>query len=166
MIPSKKKKVHQRVHHYTLSTTQLISRTLVHPAFPSPLPSRHLFRAQGLRGPESARTHAHAVIGAAGREGRRDRPPHPDLLTYVGNFNFAILGYFGIALLFWTVISLLTRLEEAFNTIWHVLGVRTWARRFSDYLSVALAGPVFNLHRTGGYRHRIPQREHPPGRRH
>jgi len=65
------------------------------------------------------------------------------ILTYVGNLNFAVLGSFGIALLFWTVISLLTRVEEAFNTIWHVPGVRTWARRFSDYLSVALVGPVF-----------------------
>ncbi|WP_133510798.1 YihY/virulence factor BrkB family protein [Candidatus Thiosymbion oneisti] len=65
------------------------------------------------------------------------------ILTYVSNLNFAVLGFFGIALLFWTVVSLLTRVEEAFNTIWHVPGVRSWTRRFSDYLSVALVGPVF-----------------------
>jgi membrane protein len=65
------------------------------------------------------------------------------ILTYVSNLNFAVLGSFGIAILFWTVISLLTKIEEAFNAIWHVPGVRSWARRFSDYLSVALVGPVF-----------------------
>ncbi|MCG6862155.1 MAG: YihY/virulence factor BrkB family protein [Chromatiaceae bacterium] len=65
------------------------------------------------------------------------------ILTYVTNLNFAVVGFFGIALLFWTVISLLTRVEEAFNSIWHVPGVRRWTRRFSDYLSVALVGPVF-----------------------
>jgi membrane protein len=65
------------------------------------------------------------------------------ILTYVNNLNFAVLGFFGIALLFWTVISLLTRVEEAFNAIWQVPGARSWARRFSDYLSVALVGPVF-----------------------
>ena len=65
------------------------------------------------------------------------------ILTYVDNLNFAVLGFFGIALLFWTVISLLTRVEQAFNAIWHVPGVRSWTRRFSDYLSVALVGPVF-----------------------
>jgi len=65
------------------------------------------------------------------------------ILTYVGNLNFAVLGSFGIALLFWTVVSLLTRIEETFNAIWHVPGVRSWTRRFSDYLSVALVGPVF-----------------------
>lgn len=65
------------------------------------------------------------------------------ILSYVENLNFAVLGSLGIALLFWTVISLLTRVEQAFNSIWHVPGVRRWTRRFSDYLSVALVGPVF-----------------------
>lgn len=65
------------------------------------------------------------------------------ILRYVDNLNFAVLGFMGITLLFWMVISLLTKVEEAFNAIWHVAGVRSWGRRFSDYLSVALVGPVF-----------------------
>ena len=46
------------------------------------------------------------------------------------------------ALLFWTVISLLTKVEQAFNAVWQVPDVRGWARRFSDYLSVLLVGPL------------------------
>jgi membrane protein len=65
------------------------------------------------------------------------------ILSYVDNLNFAVLGFMGIALLFYTVISLLTKVEEAFNAIWHAPGLRSWSRRFSDYLSVALVGPVF-----------------------
>jgi membrane protein len=65
------------------------------------------------------------------------------ILAYVSNLNFAVLGFLGIAMLFWTVISLLTRVEEAFNAIWNVRAGRSWARRFSDYLSVAMVGPVF-----------------------
>jgi len=65
------------------------------------------------------------------------------ILSYVEKLNFAVLGFMGIALLFWTVISLLTKVEEAFNAIWQVPGIRSWSRRFSDYLSVALVGPVF-----------------------
>ena len=65
------------------------------------------------------------------------------ILTYVDNLSFAVLGFMGVALLFWTVISLLTKVEEAFNAVWHVPGTRSLARRFSDYLSVALVGPVF-----------------------
>lgn len=65
------------------------------------------------------------------------------ILSYVDNLNFAVLGFMGIAMLFWTVISLLTRVEETFNAIWHVPSGRSMVRRFSDYLSVALVGPVF-----------------------
>ena len=76
------------------------------------------------------------------------------ILSYVNNLNFAVLGFFGIALLFWTVISLLTKVEEAFNAVWHVPDVRSWARRFSDYLSVALVGPVFIFDGPWPYHHR------------
>jgi len=65
------------------------------------------------------------------------------ILSYVDNLNFAVLGFMGIALLFWTVVSLLTKVEGAFNTVWQVPCGRSWSRRFSDYLSVALVGPVF-----------------------
>lgn len=67
------------------------------------------------------------------------------ILDFVNNLNFTVLGFTGIALLFWTVISLLQKVEEAFNTIWHVPSVRSWSRRFSDYLSVTLVGPVFMI---------------------
>ncbi len=65
------------------------------------------------------------------------------ILGYVDNLNFTVLGFTGICLVFWTVISLLTRVEESFNAIWGVPSVRTWTRRLSDYLSVALVGPFF-----------------------
>jgi membrane protein len=67
------------------------------------------------------------------------------ILNFVNNLNFAVLGFTGIALLFWTVISLLQKVEEAFNAIWRVPSVRSWSRRFSDYLSVTLVGPVFMI---------------------
>lgn len=65
-----------------------------------------------------------------------------NVLDYVNNLNFAVLGYTGLALLFWAVIALLTRVEEAFNAIWQVPGGRSLGRRFSTYLSVTLVGPV------------------------
>lgn len=67
------------------------------------------------------------------------------ILTFVNNLNFTVLGFTGIALLFWTVISLLQKVEEAFNAIWRVPSIRSWSRRFSDYLSVTLVGPVFMI---------------------
>ncbi|NJN46870.1 MAG: YihY/virulence factor BrkB family protein [Candidatus Competibacteraceae bacterium] len=45
-------------------------------------------------------------------------------------------------MLFYTVISLVHKVEQAFNEMWQVTKDRPLARRFSDYLSVVLIGPV------------------------
>jgi membrane protein len=65
-----------------------------------------------------------------------------NILGFVDNLNFAVLGYAGLVLLFWTVVSLLSRVEEAFDAIWEVPARRSLLQRFSTYLSVTLVGPV------------------------
>lgn len=76
-------------------------------------------------------------LGEAGLEaGQR-------ILDFVENLRVGVLGSLGIALLFYTVLSLLQKVEEAFNEIWRVPRIRRLGRRFSDYLSVILVGPVF-----------------------
>ncbi len=65
------------------------------------------------------------------------------ILDFVENLRVGVLGSLGIALLFYTVLSLLQKVEEAFNEIWGVPRARGLGRRFSDYLSVLLVGPVF-----------------------
>jgi membrane protein len=64
------------------------------------------------------------------------------ILEFVGNIEVGVLGSVGIAFLFYTVISLVQKVEEAFNEIWRVPNTRSFGRRFSDYLSVILIGPV------------------------
>jgi membrane protein len=65
------------------------------------------------------------------------------ILDFVNNLRVGVLGSLGIALLFYTVLSLLQKVEEAFNEIWRVPRARGLGRRFSEYLSVILVGPVF-----------------------
>lgn len=48
----------------------------------------------------------------------------------------------GIILLFWTVISILGRIEESLNEIWEVRKSRTLVRKFSDYVAMVVFGPV------------------------
>ena len=48
----------------------------------------------------------------------------------------------GVAVLFFTVISLVGKIEDSLNHIWRVRHPRSLARKFSDYLSVVLVGPV------------------------
>ena len=64
------------------------------------------------------------------------------IFDFVNNLRVGVLGSLGIALLFYTVLSLLQQIEEAFNTIWGVSRARGLGRRFSEYLSVLLVGPV------------------------
>lgn len=67
------------------------------------------------------------------------------IITYINNTNMASLGAIGLATLIVTVITLLGNIEEAFNVIWGVKETRSLYRKFSDYLSVAISGPILLL---------------------
>lgn len=64
------------------------------------------------------------------------------IVHFVEGINSGLLGSVGMAMLLYTVISLMQKIEAAFNFAWHVTEDRSLARRFSDYLSVVLIGPV------------------------
>ena len=53
-----------------------------------------------------------------------------------------LIAGIGIILLFWTVISILGKIEESFNEIWEVKKPRTLVRKFSDYLTAMLVAPI------------------------
>lgn len=65
------------------------------------------------------------------------------IIGFVDNIKVGVLGALGLGLLVYSVISLMQKIERAFNTIWHVERPRTLAQRFSDYLSVLLIWPFF-----------------------
>jgi membrane protein len=48
----------------------------------------------------------------------------------------------GIGVLLWSSLSMFVRIEEALNAIWQAKLHRSWARRFSDYMSIMLIAPV------------------------
>lgn len=64
------------------------------------------------------------------------------IIAFVENVRGGVLGGIGLALLMFTVISMIQKVEDTFNYIWQVQKSRNLARRFSDYLSVILVGPV------------------------
>lgn len=64
------------------------------------------------------------------------------ILEFVSNMKVGILGTIGFVLLFYTVISLIMKIEDALNLIWKVRRGRSFVRRFSDYISITLLGPV------------------------
>jgi len=64
------------------------------------------------------------------------------IVTFVENVRVGVLGSIGFALLIYTVISLLQKIESAFNFVWQIDSLRPLSQRFSNYLSVILIGPV------------------------
>lgn len=64
------------------------------------------------------------------------------IVGFVDNIKIGVLGIVGIAGLFYTTYSLIDKIEQALNAIWQVKQGRTWERKFADYLSAVLVGPV------------------------
>jgi membrane protein len=61
---------------------------------------------------------------------------------YIGRMKVGVLGVIGLSLLFYTVIGVIYKIEEALNYIWRVRKPRSLSRRFSEYLSILLVGPI------------------------
>jgi membrane protein len=64
------------------------------------------------------------------------------IVGFVDNIKIGVLGVVGIAGLFYTTYSLIDKIEQALNAVWQVKQGRTWERKFADYLSAVLVGPV------------------------
>jgi membrane protein len=64
------------------------------------------------------------------------------IVGFVDNVKAGVLGTLGLVLLIYTVVSLVQKIETAFNYTWRVKRSRPLAQRFSDYLSIILVGPV------------------------
>ncbi|WP_305045713.1 YihY/virulence factor BrkB family protein [Geoalkalibacter sp.] len=66
-----------------------------------------------------------------------------EILLYIENTNVGRLGVVGLLTLFVTVLAMLSNIEKSFNAVWGVEETRSLYRRFADYFSVVMIGPVF-----------------------
>ena len=99
-----------------------------------------------LTGPPAAETVGAITAGEGGDAARLVLAAEADRLLVgafdkVENVSFAALGGIGLALLLWMVISVMSRVEAAFNRVWGVTTGRPLLRRFTDYLSVVIVLP-------------------------
>jgi membrane protein len=62
--------------------------------------------------------------------------------SLLNNANGGLIAGIGVAFLFWTVIKVLSNIENSFNDIWGIKSSRSFGRKFSDYLSVMLVCPI------------------------
>ncbi len=71
------------------------------------------------------------------------------IVGFVDNMKIGVLGALGLGLLIFTVVSLIQKIESAFNYTWRLQSSRNVMQRFSNYLSVVLVGPVLMFSAVG-----------------
>ncbi len=64
------------------------------------------------------------------------------VMGFVENVRADVLGTIGLAVLIYLIISLVQKIEAAFNFVWRVQEPRSISKRFSNYLTVILIGPL------------------------
>jgi len=58
------------------------------------------------------------------------------------NTKGGMIAGIGVAFLLWAVINLLGNIERSLNAIWKINNLRTFGRKFSDYLSIIIISPI------------------------
>ncbi len=64
------------------------------------------------------------------------------VIGFVENIKVGVLGAVGLSLLFYTVVSLIQKIEAAFNFAWRVARPQPFSQRIAQYLSVLMVGPI------------------------
>lgn len=67
------------------------------------------------------------------------------MMQFVQRVNVNVLGTIGFFFLLYTVISLINKVEASFNSIWHVEANRSFARQFTEIVSMSVLGPLLVL---------------------
>ncbi|HTC50962.1 MAG TPA: YihY/virulence factor BrkB family protein [Steroidobacteraceae bacterium] len=64
------------------------------------------------------------------------------VLEFAGRMRRGVVGIVGIALLAWSLIGTIQKVEDSFNYVWRVPQPRSLARRVGEFLSLLVIGPV------------------------
>lgn len=129
------------IHELAVGQLTLRSMSLIYTTLISLVPllavSFSVLKAFGVQGKvEPVLLEFLAPLGEQGQE------VGTNIITFIDNMNVGVLGAVGLGVLFYSVISLIQKIEQTFNHIWHISSPRTLIRRVTDYLSVLMIGPV------------------------
>lgn len=82
------------------------------------------------------------ILGVLEPLGEQGEEITQNVMEFIDNIQVGVLGFVGLIFLVYTVIALVQKIEQAFNDIWQVEGMRSFGQRFSNYLSVIMVGPL------------------------
>ena len=89
------------------------------------------------------------------------------VMQFADNVSTGVVGSLGLALLLWTLLGTIKKVEDGFNFLWRVEHARSFARRITEYIALLIVGPVVVVgfiglsHRaldsaTAGFGHYVP----------
>jgi len=64
------------------------------------------------------------------------------VMEFADRVSTGIVGSVGFALLLWTLLGTIKKVEDSFNFLWRVEQPRSFARRVAEYLSLLIIGPI------------------------
>ena len=64
------------------------------------------------------------------------------VMQFASHVSSGVVGSVGLALLAWTLVGTIKKVEDSFNFVWHVDHPRSFARRLAEYTSLLIAGPI------------------------
>ncbi|MDQ2179314.1 YihY/virulence factor BrkB family protein [Marinifilum sp. D714] len=65
------------------------------------------------------------------------------------NTKGSLIAGLGFIILFWSVVKVLSNIEESFNDVWRIKKPRTWGRKFSDYTALMIFAPILLIGSSG-----------------
>jgi membrane protein len=64
------------------------------------------------------------------------------VMQFADRVSSGVVGSLGFALLAWTVLGTIKKVEDSFNFLWRVEQPRSFARRIAEYLTLLVIGPL------------------------
>jgi membrane protein len=64
------------------------------------------------------------------------------VMVFADNVSTGIVGSLGLALLLWTLLGTIKKVEDGFNFLWRVEHARSFARRVTEYVALLIVGPI------------------------
>jgi membrane protein len=64
------------------------------------------------------------------------------VMHFVGRVSTRIVGTVGLAVLLWTLVGTIKKVEDSFNFVWRVEHARGLARRITEYVGLLIIGPI------------------------
>jgi membrane protein len=64
------------------------------------------------------------------------------VMHFVGRVSNRVVGTLGLAVLLWTLVGTIKKVEDSFNFVWRVQHARSFARRLTEYVGLIIIGPI------------------------